>query len=64
MFKVGDEINCVITEINKEKRRVAISHKLTEENPFELFEKNFPVGTIVDAEVVNKNEYSLICKNK
>ena len=62
MFKVGDEINCVITEINKEKRRVAISHKLTEENPFELFEKKFPVGTIVDAEVVNKNEYSLFVK--
>ena len=62
MFKVGDEINCIITEINKEKRRVAISHKLTEENPFELFEKKFPVGTIVDAEVVNKNEYSLFVK--
>ena len=26
MFKIGDEINCVITEIDKEKRRVAISH--------------------------------------
>ncbi len=62
MFRVGDEINCVITEINKEKRRVAISHKLTEENPFELLEKKFPVGTITDAEVVNKNEYSLFVK--
>ena len=29
MFKVGDEILCVITEIDKEKRRVAISHRLT-----------------------------------
>ena len=62
MFKVGDEINCVITEINKEKRRVAISHKLTEENPFELFNKKFPVGTIVDSEIINKNEYSLFVK--
>ena len=62
MFKVGDEINCVITEINKEKRRVAISHKLTEENPFELFEKKYPVGTITNSEVVSKNEYSLFVK--
>ena len=45
MFKVNDEINCVITEIDKEKRRVAISHRLTLENPFEEFEKKFPVGT-------------------
>jgi len=59
MFKVGDEINCIITEIDKEKRRVAISHKLTLDNPFEVFEKKYPVGTIVEGEVVNKNEYSL-----
>lgn len=59
MFKVGDEINCVITEIDKEKRRVAISHRLTLENPFEIFEKKYPIGTIVEGEVVNKNEYSL-----
>ncbi len=62
MFKVNDEISCVITEIDKEKRRVAISHRLTLENPFEAFEKKFPVGTIVDGEVVNKNEYSLFVK--
>ena len=59
MFKVGDEINCIITEIDKDKRRVAISHRLTLDNPFEVFEKKYPVGTIVEGEVVNKNEYSL-----
>ena len=59
MFKVGDEINCVITEIDKAKRRVAISHKLTKENPFETFEKRYPVGAEVSGEIVNKNEYSL-----
>jgi len=62
MFKVGDEIECVITEIDKEKRRVAISHRLTKENPFEIFEKKFPVNSIVEGEVVNKNEYSLFVK--
>ena len=62
MFKVNDVIDCVITEINKEKRRVAISHRLTQENPFETFEKKYPIGTVVDGEVVNKNEYSLFIK--
>ena len=62
MFKVGDEINCIITEIDKEKRRVAISHRLTLENPFDVFEKKFPIGTVVESEVVNKNEYSLFVK--
>jgi small subunit ribosomal protein S1 len=62
MFKVGDEIDCVITEIDKEKRRVAISHRLTQENPFDIFQKKFPVGSLVEGEVVNKNEYSLFVK--
>ena len=62
MFKVGDEIDCVITEIDKDKRRVAISHRLTQDNPFETFETKYPVGTIVEGEVVNKNEYSLFVK--
>ncbi|WP_440919047.1 S1 RNA-binding domain-containing protein [Candidatus Pelagibacter sp.] len=62
MFKVNDVINCVITEIDQDKRRVAISHKLALENPFEVFEKKFPVGSITEGEVVNKNEYSLFIK--
>ena len=62
MFKVGDEIDCVITEIDKEKRRVAISHRLTKENPYEIFNNKYPVGTIVNGEIVNKNEYSLFVK--
>ena len=62
MFNVGDVIDCVITEIDKEKRRVAISHRLTKSNPFETFEKKYPIGTILETEVVNKNEYSLFVK--
>ena len=61
-FKVGDLIDCVITEIDKEKKRVAISHRLTTENPFETFEKKYPIDTIVEGEIVSKNEYSIFLK--
>ncbi len=62
MFSIGDEIDCVITEIDKDKRRVAISHRLAQENPFETFEKKYPVDTIIEGTVVSKNEYSLFVK--
>ena len=62
MFKVGDTIDCIITEINKEKRRVAISHRLTQENPYETFEKKYPIGSVFEGEIINKNEYSLFVK--
>ena len=59
MFKIGDTIECVITEIDKEKRRVAISHRLTKENPFELFEKNSPVDSEIEGKISSINEYAI-----
>ena len=64
ILKIGDEVDCVITEIDKDKRRVAISHRLTKDNPYQKLEKEHPVGTILNGEVVNKNEYSLFVKLK
>ena len=62
ILKIGQEISCVITDINKESRRIAISYKLTQENPFTLFSKKYPVDAICEGIVVNKNEYSLFIK--
>ncbi len=59
MFKIHQEIPVMIQEIDKEKRRVAVSYRLTQENPFEIFSTRFPVGTETEAEVVSKNEYAL-----
>ena len=62
LFQVGDEIECVITEIDKEKRRVAISHRLTQENPYEILEKKYPIGAEVDGTISNMNEYAIYVK--
>ena len=62
LFKVGDMINCVITEIDKEKRRIAISHKLTLENPYEAFSNAHPVGSVVNGIISSANEYALYVK--
>ena len=62
LFKVGDQINCIITEIDKDKRRVAISYRLTTENPYETIENKFPVGSEIEGVVSNMNEYALYIK--
>tara|TARA_B100002051_G_scaffold56903_1_gene52537 strand:- start:877 stop:2604 length:1728 start_codon:yes stop_codon:yes gene_type:complete len=62
IFKVGDLIDCVITEIDKEKRRVAISHKLTTENPYFSLEKKYPVGSEIEGVVTSTNEYAVYVK--
>ena len=62
IFKVGDLIDCVITEIDKEKRRVAISHRLTIENPYVSLEKKYPAGSEIEGEVTSTNDYALYVK--
>ncbi len=62
LFKVNDQIECVITEIDKDKRRVAISHRLTTENPYTTLENNYPVGSDIDGTVTSANEYALYVK--
>ncbi len=62
IFRVGDKIDCVITEIDKDKRRIAISYRLTKENPFDLIEKNNPVGTEVSGSISSMNEYAIYLK--
>ena len=59
VFKVGDKIMCVITEIDKEKRRIAISHKLTIDNPIKVLSEKNPVGSIIEGSISSSNEYAL-----
>ena len=62
LFKIGDEIDCIITEIDKEKRRVAISYRLTQENPYEKLEKESPVGSSIEGKISSMNEYAIYLK--
>jgi len=58
-FKINDEIECVITEIDKEKKRIAISHKLVKENPYDAFEKKYPVNSVFEGKISNIKDFSI-----
>ena len=57
--KVNDEIECVITDIDKDKKRIAISHKLAKENPYESFEKKYSVDTLIKGRISNIKDFSI-----
>ncbi len=61
-FNVGDQIDCIITEIDKDKRRVAISHRLTQENPYTKLENEYPIGSDIEGVINNINEYAIYLK--
>ena len=45
MFSKGDMISVVVTEIDVERRRISLSHKLAFENPWPQFSEKYAVGT-------------------
>ena len=58
-LKINEEINCVITDIDTDKKRIAISHKLATENPYESFEKKYPVNSLIKGKISNIKDFSI-----
>ena len=64
LFSVNQEVSVAIKEINKEDKRIAVSFKMTQENPYDIFEKSYKVGDIIDTTISAKNEYALFASVK
>jgi small subunit ribosomal protein S1 len=43
---IGDDIEVVVLEIDKANRRLSLGHKQLEENPWDVFESVFTVGSV------------------
>ena len=57
ILKVGQEIDVVVLDVNKEKERVSLGLKQKLVNPWETIEQKFPIGAKVKGKVVNLVPY-------
>ena len=57
LVKVGQELDVIVLDINKEKERVSLGLKQTQKNPWEETEQRFPVGSKVKGKVTNLVPY-------
>ena len=57
LLKVGQEVEVVVLEINRDKERVSLGLKQTQKNPWEETEGRFPVGTKVKGKITNLVPY-------
>ncbi|MES2199331.1 MAG: 30S ribosomal protein S1 [Chlamydiota bacterium] len=57
MVQLGQEIEVVILNVDKEKGRVALGMKQKENNPWEEIEQKYPIGTRVHGKIVNLVPY-------
>jgi small subunit ribosomal protein S1 len=51
--KVGEDIEVVVLEIDKENRRLSLGHKQLEENPWDVFETVFTIGSVHQGTIIN-----------
>jgi small subunit ribosomal protein S1 len=57
MLRVGQELDVVVLDINREKERVSLGLKQKESNPWDAIESKYPLGTKVKGKVVNLVPY-------
>lgn len=55
-IKIGDELEVKVLELDTENRRLALSHKHLEENPWDTFETVFEVGSTHDSTITAKSD--------
>lgn len=60
--KEGDEVTVLVKSIDRENRRVALSIKATQEDPWKVEASQFHVGDILDVEVVRFLAFGAIVK--
>ena len=49
--KIGDTIEVVVLEVDAENRRLSLGHKQLEENPWDVFEDKYTVGSIHEGKI-------------
>lgn len=54
--KVGESIEVVVLEIDKENRRLSLGHKQLEENPWDVFETIFSEGSVHQGTIISIND--------
>ena len=49
--QVGSEIEVIVLDIDKENRRLSLGHKQLEDNPWDVFEEKYTVGSIHEGKI-------------
>ena len=57
LVSVGDEIEVLVMDFNKDKQEISLGMKQTETNPWDLVAEKYPPGTVIEGTVRNLTTY-------
>jgi small subunit ribosomal protein S1 len=57
VLEVGDEVEAIVSELDMDQRRISLSLRQTERNPWEELQDTHPVGSVIEGKVRNLTEF-------
>ncbi len=52
VFSVGQEVDVYIKALDAENKKISLGYRRDEDNPWEILRKNYPVDSVLEAEIV------------
>jgi small subunit ribosomal protein S1 len=62
LFTVGDEIEVMVIDIDKENQRIKLGVKQLTEDPWKSLAKAFPRGSVIEGEITSVTDFGLFVK--
>jgi small subunit ribosomal protein S1 len=59
IVSIGDTIEAIVLNLDKENRRVSLGMKQVKPNPWDLIGEKYPVGTIIEGRIKNITDFGL-----
>jgi small subunit ribosomal protein S1 len=57
LMNIGDEVEAVVADVNVPNRRISLSLKALEQNPWDTISERYPVGTVIEGRVRNLTDF-------
>ena len=62
VFSIGQEVDVYIKALDAENRKISLGYRKDEDNPWEILRKNYPEGTVIEAEVVGMTTFGAFAR--
>jgi small subunit ribosomal protein S1 len=57
LLAMGTEVDAVVTDVNVQNRRISLSLKALEQNPWDTISERYPIGAVVTGKVRNLTDF-------
>lgn len=62
VFSIGQEVEVYIKALDKENKKISLGYRKDEDNPWAILKKDYPEGSVVEAEVVGLTTFGAFAR--